>query len=120
MLKQGFLMMVGTTDAYIPRMEYFRDKDPLLIYSMWGGYINREKYPDTYMEKYGRLYDSWRHKPLHTSGHATIGDIEKMIASVNADYILPIHTTGKNNFNLLNTGSSKILPLNDGDVLELT
>jgi ribonuclease J len=119
MMRQGFLMMVGTSEAYIPRMEYFRKKDPLLIYSMWKGYIDKENYPDTYNEGYGRLYDSWRHFPLHTGGHATVEDIEKMIHAVNAELIVPIHTTKKNDFKNLNTGSSVVRTLNDGDELAL-
>ena len=115
MMKRGFLMMVGVTDAYIPRMECFRKKDPLLIYSMWNGYINKEKHPDTYDERYGRLYNSWRHIPLHTSGHATVEDIEKMIHIVNAESITPIHTTKKNAFENLDTGSSEVIIHNDGD-----
>ncbi len=119
MKKHGFVMMVGTTDSYIPRMEYFRDGDPLLIYSMWHGYIDKKNHPDTYNEAYGKLYESWRHIGLHTSGHATVEDIEKMISVVGAKKIIPIHTTKKNDFEGLNTGNSAIEILNDGDVLEV-
>jgi len=116
MMKHGFLMLVGTSASYTPRMDYFREKDPLLIYSMWDGYINREKYPDTYNESLGRLYESWRHKKLHTSGHATVEDIEKMISTVDASVIIPIHTGRKNDFKKLNTGHSKVKVLDDGDI----
>ncbi|MCR5847620.1 MAG: MBL fold metallo-hydrolase [Lachnospiraceae bacterium] len=116
MKRHGFLMLVSTSESYVPRMEYFRENDPLLIYSMWEGYINKEKYPDNYKEDYGKLYNSWRHTELHTAGHATVEDIEKMIAYVNARVIIPIHTTRKDEFDNLNTGNSKVVKCDDGDV----
>lgn len=116
MMENGFVMLVGKSDAYKKRMEYFRDKDPLLIYSMWEGYINNEKYPDTYDEKLGRLVKEWRKEDLHTSGHATVEEITKVIKLVNPKQgIIPIHTTRKDNFKKLDIGKTDVILLQDGE-----
>ncbi|MBR3307943.1 MAG: MBL fold metallo-hydrolase [Lachnospiraceae bacterium] len=108
MEEHGFLMLIGTSEAYRLRMKRFEKYDPLLIYSMWDGYINRKKYPDTYREDLGGLYNSWpenRRVSLHTSGHATAEDIRKMILTVAPEkHILPIHTEEPEAFYRLDIG----------------
>ncbi|MBR4758679.1 MAG: MBL fold metallo-hydrolase [Lachnospiraceae bacterium] len=123
MRENGFLMLIGASDAYKKRIEYFSDQHPLLIYSMWGGYV--EKGADTYDEKMGALYHGWdpaRRENLHTSGHATADDIRQMILTVKPQkYILPIHTEKPKIFEQLDIGENtdKIAYLNDNDVLEV-
>jgi len=120
MKKNGFLMLVGTSDAYTKRMEYFRqenpENDPLMIYSMWNGYLDEKG--DAYQPKLKALYDRWpRHLELHTSGHAYREDIEEMIRLVHpADAIIPIHTQEKEKFCHLAIGelNNLVYPLPDG------
>ncbi len=126
MEKNGFLMLIGTSEHYQKRMERFEKYDPLLIYSMWDGYIDKEKYPDTWQEDLGSLYHRWpegRRVRLHTSGHATAEDIEEMIRIVNpAEYIIPIHTEHPEAFKKLDVGelSSRIVEdVRDGKILKL-
>ena len=114
--ENGFLMLVGTSDAYKERMNYYKDHDPLLIYSMWDGYINEEEHPDTYDPQYGNLYKSWRHKKLHTSGHATAASIEKMIKTINPKKgIIPVHTTNFGNFKKLDIREFELFEIKDGE-----
>ena len=116
MMENGFVMLVGKSDAYRKRMEYFRDKDPLLIYSMWEGYVNKEKYPDTYDAQWGRLVGEWRTEYLHTSGHATAEEISKMIKLVNPRQgMIPMHTTRKDDFRKLDIGNINVILLEDGE-----
>ena len=126
MEKNGFLMLIGTGNAYQKRMERFEKYDPLLIYSMWDGYIDKEKYPDTWQEDLGSLYHGWpegRRVSLHTSGHATAEDIEEMIRIVNpAGSIIPIHTEHPEAFQKLDIGelSSRIVQdVRDGAMIKL-
>ncbi len=94
MKENGFLMITGVSDAYKARMEYFKEQNPLLIYSMWLGYVNKDS--DAYDSGIGSLYHGWnpdRRVYLHTSGHATGSDIKQMILTVKPQkYIIPIHT----------------------------
>lgn len=120
MKKNGFIMLVGTSDAYTKRMEYFRqenpENDPLMIYSMWNGYLDEKG--DAYQPKLKALYDRWpRHLKLHTSGHAYREDIEEMIRLVHPlDAIIPIHTQEKEKFCHLAIGglNKLVCPLSDG------
>ena len=127
MEKHGFVMLIGTSEGYMNRIKYFKDRgyDPLLIYSMWDGYVNKEKYPSTYDEKLGGLYHGWnegRVSDLHTSGHATAEDIRKMILIVNpTKHIIPIHTENASMFHKLNIGELEKLVCDreDGDSFEI-
>ena len=70
MMENGFLMLIGTSDDYKKRIDYFKDQDPLLIYSMWDGY--KQKDNPAYDKDLGRLYYGWNPKrieDMHTSGH---------------------------------------------------
>ena len=127
MEKHGFVMLIRPVEGYLKRIQYFKDKgyDPLLIYSMWEGYVDREKYPDTYQEELGDFYHSWkkeRRVDLHTSGHATAGDIRKMILTVAPKAgILPIHTQEPEAFQKLEIGkyADRIITYEEDEVIEL-
>ncbi len=121
MRENGFLMLIGASDAYKKRIDCFRD--PLLIYSMWSGYVKRDA--DTYDEKMGALYHGWdpnRRVDLHTSGHATADDIRRMILTVKPqEFIIPIHTEKPEMFEKLDIGeySEKIRILDDSGTVEV-
>ena len=123
MRENGFLMLIGSSDAYRRRIDYFKDQNPLLIYSMWGGYVKKDS--DTYDEKMGALYHGWdpkRRKDLHTSGHATADDIKRMILTVKPQkYIVPIHTEKPKMFEKLDIGEylEKIIILDDCGIVEV-
>ena len=123
MKENGFLMLIGSSESYRRRMDYFRDKDPLLIYSMWKGYV--KKGSDTYDEKMGALYHSWnpdRILDLHTSGHAVADDIRRMIMTVKPqEYIIPIHTERPDLFKELDIGeyAGKVIGIDDTDTVSL-
>jgi ribonuclease J len=59
----------------------------LFIYSMWHGYLNKQK---SFMEFTNRY--NMKLKEIHTSGHAFKKDIMKLINSIKPKMILPVHT----------------------------
>ena len=84
------------------------DEMPVLIYSMWDGYVNpdhkakKQEWIDflAAQEKKGVEV-----KHLHTSGHATADMIKDMIIAVDPqEEIVPIHTECKEAFGDLNIG----------------
>lgn len=123
MRQNGFLMLIGKTPSYEKRINAFWDDDPLLIYSMWDGYV--KKGADTYNEPLGRQYYRWpenRRISLHTSGHATADDIKRMILAVKPQkYILPIHTERPERFQALDIGeyAERIKDMNDNETVEV-
>lgn len=64
-------------------------KGGILFYSMWSGYLEDESMKDfiNFMESKGVQTIK-----LHTSGHADISTIDKLIEKVSPQYIIPIHT----------------------------
>ena len=123
MRDNGFLMLIGSSPTYERRISEFKADNPLLIYSMWNGYVKKDA--DTYDADLGRLYHSWpeeRRVDLHTSGHAAADDIRKMILTVKPQqYILPIHTERPEMFEKLDIGeyADKIKKCNDDGIVEL-
>ena len=115
MEENGFLILLGKSQSYEKYIEPFEEKNPLLIYSMWNGYVDDET-ADTYDEKWGALYRRFKRKEkLHTSGHAVKKDLEEMIAIVNPQQaIVPIHTEFKESYRMLENVGDKIEILKDG------
>lgn len=70
-------------------------QEGLFIYSLWSGYRNSkyQKVFENYLDKSGFTTDV-----LHTSGHATISDIRRVITALEPKKIIPIHTMMPNSF----------------------
>ena len=67
----------------------------LFIYSMWGGYRNSD-YQNNF-EIYLNQAD-FEVEYMHTSGHATISDIRRVMTELNPKQIIPIHTMAPDSF----------------------
>lgn len=99
MIDEGFTMLVGTGEYYRELMEQFRYLNPVVIYSMWDGYLKEgENYSN---EELIALEKSWHEQfiHLHTSGHATAETIAEVMKVVNPrEAIVPIHTENAKGF----------------------
>lgn len=85
--KKGFAMLVRENKMiFRERMEKF--VDPLIIYSKWTGYLEG-KHADP---KIREFIGNHRMEILHTSGHAYVETIEKLIRLTNPKTIIPMHT----------------------------
>lgn len=62
--------------------------DPLIIYSKWSGYL-KGKHADPRILKF---IGNHRMEKVHTSGHASVETIEKLIRMTNPKMIIPMHT----------------------------
>lgn len=114
----GFFMLIGPGEGYRKYLDEFMEYNPLLIYSMWKGYVEDET-SETYDVGLGMLYKSMRHVDLHTSGHAVKADLERMILLTNPEKsIIPIHTEHQKRFRALDIGElkNKVKCLCDGEV----
>jgi len=67
----------------------------LFVYSLWSGYRDSEyqKEFENYLNRVGFTADV-----LHTSGHATISDIRRVITELEPKQIIPIHTMTPDSF----------------------
>ena len=83
----GFAMLARENN---PRFAAIMAKfpDPLIIYSKWTGYLAGEHENP----KVTSFIGSHRMEILHTSGHAYVDTIEKVIRLTNPKVIIPMHT----------------------------
>ncbi len=102
MRSEGFCIVIKADEPYKKWMERFRDLDPIVVYSMWEGYLNPEH--KAYNAKYKAFLDSCDHvRYMHTSGHATAELIAEVINTVNpTESIYPIHTENAKELEHLN------------------
>lgn len=116
--EHGFLMLVKAEDSYVRRMEPFEDLEPILIYSMWEGYIDPAS--PSYNKELAEMMKRWKGISLHTSGHATTDTIERVIRTVKPqEAIIPIHSEKIEEFRNLDISEeflAKVCLLQDGDV----
>jgi ribonuclease J len=70
-------------------------QDGLFIYSLWNGYRDNDyqKAFEDSLKKFGFVDEA-----IHTSGHATIADIHKVISALEPKTIIPIHTMEPDSF----------------------
>ena len=96
MREYGFLAIIKPEDYYREYIDEFIDLKPMIIYSMWEGYLN----PDhcAYNKKWDDFLREQERKGaeivyLHTSGHASRKTLAEVIKAVDPkEKIYPIHT----------------------------
>lgn len=89
-------------------------KKACLIYSMWGGYIEKESKLECFINELRKMNVEFIE--LHTSGHANLDAMKKLNEVINPDYTIIIHTEnsdeGRNVFN-------NVINLKDGEMFIL-
>lgn len=100
--ERGFVMLVRPNrfrengeNCFEEAIKNFSDKEVQLIYSMWKGYLEGDKADKdiVYLEK---LFPD--RIDLHTSGHAYVETIAKLINEVKPKKVIPMHTEFANGF----------------------
>ncbi|HBA47219.1 MAG TPA: hypothetical protein DCZ91_05365 [Lachnospiraceae bacterium] len=92
--KKGFTMLVRENKPiFKEKMEQYMT-DPLVIYSKWAGYL-KGKHANP---KINEFIGNHRMEILHTSGHAYVDTIEKLIRLTNPKTIIPMHTECADDF----------------------
>lgn len=89
-------------------------KDGNFIYSMWKGYLDRDNTAN-FISYFKNL--NFRIYIIHTSGHAGIDALQKIVQAINPKNIVPIHTFESDSYK--NFFSTKIVQCNDGDVIKV-
>lgn len=110
---QSFLMFIRANFWSQKMLEEF--KDGLIVYSMWNGYLSGKS-------KNQQLLDLLKDRnwvSLHTSGHATPDDLQKVGMAVDPRKgIIPIHSETPERLKELFPDHNVVLPI-DGEVLTL-
>lgn len=102
MRKEGFVIVIKAEEKYKKWIERFADIDPIVVYSMWEGYLNPNH--KAYNAEWKNFLDSCNHvEYMHTSGHATASLIADVINAVEPrECIYPIHTENAKELEKLN------------------
>ena len=96
MREHGFLALIKPEDFCEKYINEFLDVKPVIVYSIWDGYLDREKAAyipqgDAFLKRQQAKGVEVKH--LHTSGHATAEQLAQLIRAVNPkEAIYPIHT----------------------------
>ncbi|GJQ60911.1 MAG: hypothetical protein SCALA701_37120 [Candidatus Scalindua sp.] len=86
-----------------------------LIYSMWEGYLqksNTKKFVDYLIKRNFTI-----HK-IHTSGHADIMTLKRMVEAIKPKNIVPIHTFEGDEYKEIFTGT-KVVRIKDNEVVTI-
>lgn len=85
--QSNVVMMVRP--SMIKDIERCKLQEGVFIYSMWQGYRDSD-----YQQKFEKYLQSVGFKlmALHTSGHATVDDIQRLMVELEPKKIIPIHT----------------------------
>jgi len=89
-------------------------KDGNLIYSMWEGYLQK-KYTSEFIDFLKSLNFSIYN--IHSSGHASIEALQKMVNAIKPKNIVPIHTFEGNLYQ--DIFRYNVIQCNDGDVINV-
>ena len=89
--RENFVMCVRSSfKSYLQALNNIKPMTgSVLIYSMWDGYKQQQS-----TQEFLDLAESLGIKviDIHTSGHADRNDLQKFLARLNPQYIIPIHT----------------------------
>ena len=105
--RENFVMCVRSSfKSYLQKLNSIKPlAGSVLIYSMWDGYKEQQSTQDflNFAENLGiKIVD------IHTSGHADRNDLQKFLAKLNPQHIIPIHTVNADWF-IENYGDEKIV-----------
>jgi len=80
------------------------------IYSMWQGYLDKDARGKTMAAMPRQFGQEWIY--VHTSGHAWLEDLQKLVKSISPDKLVPIHTLQGDSFAEL---FDNVVRIGDGD-----
>lgn len=92
MREEGFVMLVSEYEYYEELMAEFEDLYPIMIYSLWKGYINKKIGKGAYNAQLAEFCKKHDAIDMHTSGHAYPEFVEQVIKTVDAKEVKIIHT----------------------------
>ena len=82
-----------------------------VIWSMWDGYWDQDQYVRPFCEKHGIARTK-----LHTSGHASLTDLQRIAEGLKPELVVPIHTERADDFAQHFAG---VRVLADGEILHI-
>ncbi len=95
-------------------LEYIKNlKGGIFVYSMWNGY-KKEKTTKEFIDFL--INKGMTEKQIHTSGHADLDTLKKMVGILKPKNLVPIHTFEKNKYKKIFT-EIQVLEINDNEII---
>jgi len=82
-----------------------------LIWSMWHGYLEDDRWVKPFCDEHGLEL-----KEIHSSGHATVEDLERLVQAIQPKRLVPIHTFYPEDYDQFGV---EVRRLQDGEALTL-
>jgi ribonuclease J len=115
-MSDKLVMLVRPTVQYDLERYLHNYKDGCFIYSMWEGYKTK---PGRVKDFLAFLQDKGMPiKDIHTSGHADLSGLKRMVEAVQPKHIVPIHTFESEKYAELFDGTNIALA-HDGEIFEI-
>ena len=111
--KYVVIMRDGTVPAIKAIQGY---KDAFLIYSQWKGYLKKMHMKLTQFISESGLDKNLKH--IHSSGHADVPTLQSLVAALNPENIIPVHTEHPEKYAEL-FGGARILQIPDNSLIGL-
>ncbi len=117
--RYGFCMLIRSNDAFKPLLEeYSKSNDTKIYYSMWDGYLNKNK--PAFNETLYKFFEPYKLEHMHTSGHTDLETLKAVFETVKPKSgIIPIHTEAPEKFKELFHEQTTIVPLYDGNTFDV-
>ena len=93
LFKKGFTMLARENNPMFRRI-LAKLPDPLIIYSKWKGYLDGKHASPAIQD----FIKGHRMEKLHTSGHAYVETIAKLVRLTNPKTVIPMHTECADDF----------------------
>ena len=126
--KKGFVMLARPnrnpnmeTGRFEERISQMRD--PFITYSMWTGYLPGKKAEDPAVVRFMDGYMDKSHmEVLHTSGHAYVETLKKLMDMTDPEVIIPMHTGDAKAFEevaIFSEYRKRIRTIKDGELYDM-
>lgn len=120
--EKGFVMLARPNNPMFRKL-LAGMHDPYVTYSMWSGYLKGGKCEDKNIVDFLSGHDDKEHfSQLHTSGHAYVETLAKLIEMTKPEVIIPMHTESADEFAQMPEFAAyknKVNILWDGDVYNI-
>jgi len=110
--KRNRILMLARDNSIFPAIikKVKNTEGAIAVYSMYHGYL-KEKFTTFCQNKRLAIEE------VHTSGHISLRDLEKLVGAIKPGRILPVHTVAANRFSEL--WGDKVIKIKNGESIEV-
>ncbi|MDA8326485.1 MAG: hypothetical protein M0033_09745, partial [Nitrospiraceae bacterium] len=92
-LADGKKRIILVRDGIVPSLKRVPNVDKaFVIYSQWKGYLKKKTRLTEFLQGKGLLKEGENFEYIHTSGHADIPTLQRLVTGLNPTKIIPMHT----------------------------